>query len=215
MLNPERMLGNVIAGFMSGGGRSGGGLGSLLSGGGRRRSSGMGAGGLMALGGVALAAYEHYTAQQSNAEQPSAPHQAPPPLPGGGNFTPPPPPPVPIPESDFETSLGVRAIRAMILVSAADGRISEEERMAIEDKLGQLSDDEADFIRNEIADPKPVDLIASGVTDENEKETIFGLACFAGKADGAIGSVETATLKDLAESLGLENDRAIDIMGSV
>jgi hypothetical protein len=116
---------------------------------------------------------------------------------------------------DVESSVGVRAMRAMIAAAYADGELQDEEREIIEGRLDNLPDNEAEFIRAELCDPKPVSTFAKGVVNKRDKKLIFGLAVAVLKADGKAMKGETEFARELAKTLGLSNSEAKEIIEKV
>lgn len=144
-------LGGLLAGLAGSGGAAGGGLGGLLGGamggGGQGNRGGLGSllggmlggspsqgGGLGSLLGMALGQ------QRPDGSAGQAPDVS--------------------PEQNEQAEL---LIRAMINSAKADGHIDDDERHKILGKLGEVDDEEAAFVRDEMAQPLDVDAFARSV----------------------------------------------------
>lgn len=198
MFNPEKLIGGLIKGSLGGG-------------------HGMGTKAAIGLGllGVAMEAIEHYSNQsrapQTGALPPSPPGgQTPPPLPAGissgppvpppaSSATPPPPPGTPRPSGD-----AVLLIRSMIAAAYADGRLDENERSRIMEKLEAvgLDDEERRFILTELGTPADLDAIISAVNTPALAQQVYIASLLAIDVDT---DVERAYLKDLAKRLYLSD----------
>lgn len=212
MLDPERLLGQMLSGSLGGalGGKShkrhkhrSGGLGGLL-GGNTAAKAQLGVG----LLGIAMAAWEHYSSQPKReaAAMASVPQAlasaAPPP--------PPPPPPTglagdatrPAPMLDMRRQQAVLLIRAMIAAAAADGAIDDAERAAILDRARKLGDDAQtlDFLRAELDAPLgSEELVAQ--TPRSLSNEVYAAAALAITIDT---EAERAWLSRLAVRLGID-----------
>ena len=171
-------LGDLL-GSLTGGGGQGGGLGDLLgslaggrqqapqgggmgdllgnllgAGGGTGRSGGMGgAGGLGGLLGGALTKF----AQNQNAQAPNPGHDNCDHLPMGVDQA---------QAADQATLI----IRAMINAAKSDGSIDEAEQEKVVGKLGDVSQAEADFVRNEFRQPLDVDAFVRSIPRGMEQQ---------------------------------------------
>ena len=211
MLDPERLLGQMLSGSLGGalGGKShkrhkhrSGGLGGLL-GGNTAAKAQLGVG----LLGIAMAAWEHYSSQPKReaaamASVPQALASAAPP--------PPPPPPTgltgdatrPAPMLDMRRQQAVLLIRAMIAAAAADGAIDDAERAAILDRARNLGDDAQtlDFLRAELDAPLgSEELVAQ--TPRSLSNEVYAAAALAITIDT---EAERAWLSRLAVRLGID-----------
>lgn len=213
MFDPERLLGQMVSGAL------GGALGDKSAK--RRRESGLG-GLLGATGvsraqvgigllGVAMAAWEHYSAQQKASTAP-----APQPLAASTPPPPPPPPPGPqaaasagpadatrsVPMLDVRRQQAVLLIRAMIAAAAADGLIDADERAGILDRARNLGDDAetVQFLQAELNAPVDIaELVAQ--TPRSLSSEVYAAALLAIELDTA---QERAWMDDLAQRLGIE-----------
>jgi len=173
--------------------------------------------------GVAFAAVEHF---MNNAQgQASSGGNMPPNSNTGGSFTPPPPPPTgkmaPPPFSNPSTSAppppppvgpmsatdrgddAVLLIRAMIASAAADGYIDANERQNIINKLKSvdLSDEELEFIKEELASPCSIEEIAEQVKSPDMAKEVYTVSLMSIEMDT---EEEKRYLDNLAEQLGLD-----------
>lgn len=153
------LLGGQQQGGAAGGGGLAGGLGSLLSGqqqgGGAAASGGLG-GLLESLGGGA---------QASQQQQAPAPQQG-----GFGDLfnnalAGQEPQPDPTAEQQAEVML-----RAMLMAARADGQIDAAEQEKITGNLGEIGEEEANFIRNEMANPTSVEAFIPTVPQGMEQQ---------------------------------------------
>ena len=140
-------LGDVLGSVLGGGqqARSGGGLGDLLGGvlGGQSQS---GAGGLSDLIGAALNQFGHAEQAAQSGLQPR-------------NFEEHSPGVDQRQANDQATIM----IRAMVNAAKADGRVDKEEQQKIMGKLGSVTQDEIDFVNNELSQPLDVEGFARSV----------------------------------------------------
>lgn len=225
MFDPERLLGQMLLGNVTGGrsrrkGRAIGGLGGGL---GRAATS---AQGLTLLAGLAVAAYEHL--QEKRGAAAGAPAGATPPPPPPGAPVPPPamgaspaPPPLP-PEALGAPPAGALApapagapgeasrarllLEAMIDAAKADGRIDEIERGRI---LARLDEQEPDpearaWLEAEMGRPLALDRVVAGAGgDPLLAAQVYAAARLAIDCDTP---AERAYLSMLAARLGLAGD---------
>ncbi len=171
-------------------------------------------GGLMLLGGLAFAAYDHYSEQRKRSAVPPPPPPpppfsgrtaAPPPPPSASAPPPPPTPPVmtaaaALPVCDDGTARLL--IRAMICAAKADGVIDAEERRAI---VGRLSDSGADaeelaFVAAEFEAPANVEALIADVDDPDVAIEVYLVSLLAITVDT---EAERIYLAYLAQRLGL------------
>jgi uncharacterized membrane protein YebE (DUF533 family) len=126
-------LGDLLGGRTQSAGQSGGGnltdlLGGLLGGG----AGGAGLGGLL---GAAMSQFGGQQGAQSAAHFKSSEH-----LPQGMDY-------------QQATDQATLLIRAMINAAKADGNVDREEQQKILGRLGEVTQDEIEFVRNELAQP--------------------------------------------------------------
>lgn len=205
-------LGDLL-GSLAGGGQSGGGLGDLLGSlaggrqqapqggamgdilgsilGGGGQSGGMGgAGGLGGLLGGALTKY----AQQQNADAPNPRYEDSDLLPMG------------VDRRDAEDQATL-IIRAMINAAKSDGSIDEGEQEKVIGKLGDVTQEEADFVRNEFRQPLDVAGFVRSVPRGMEQQ-IYAVSLMAIDLDT---NKEARYLHELANGLGIEPQLANQI----
>lgn len=137
-----------------------------------------GSSGVMLLGGLAAAAFEHFAGQRNPTQSSPSPGSrvpAPPPVTGssmppppggalGGRQPSPPPPPMSGDNSPLAPqaspgeahTIATTLIRAMIAAAKADGRIDAEERRRIVDKMAEADHEERAFLEAEL--DRPLDL---------------------------------------------------------
>lgn len=188
--------------------------------GGSTRKSLAGGGGLLMLGGIAYAAYEHFS--QNRQAEPNKPPQAAPPPPPGMVSAPPPPPPAmghfpvaPIPtqytpavgEPPIDNEKALTLVRAMIAAAKADGVIDETERAKILKALDEQDQggEAHAFIEAEIAKPLNLFEITSSVKDEATAFEVYTASCMAIEIDT---DQERQYLDRLAARLGIEPEQA-------
>lgn len=181
-------LGDLVGGLLGGGGRgrasSGGGLGDLvggLLGGGQGGGSGSPLGGMLGslLGAGAAGGALGLSAGDT-------------------------PPPV---DAD-EAEEGARIlIEAMCLAAKSDGRVDEAEREAIVGKLGDLDEDEADFLRRKLSGKADVDEFVSRVPAEMSSQ-VYAFSLMAVKLDSRD---EAEYFARLAQGLGLGSEEANEV----
>jgi uncharacterized membrane protein YebE (DUF533 family) len=206
MFDPERLLGQMIGGALGGafGGRRGRhsvfGTGDLAT----KASVGVG------LLGIAMAAYEHYSAQRAPGAAPGATAMPPPPPPAptGSVATMPPPPPPPIATDASTLAAEPRradltlVVQAMVAAAAADGRIDDGERSAILARAhgAGLDADTLAFLDHELATPRTLEAIVS-MTRRELAADVYAASLMAISLDTA---AERDYLDRLASGLGLD-----------
>jgi uncharacterized membrane protein YebE (DUF533 family) len=200
MFDPERLLGQMIGGALGGafGGRRG------------RRTSGFSTGDIagkaqlgVGLLGIAMAAWEHYSAQRPGAGPAAGSTPPPPPrqsaTSASGIASPPPPPPPP--PADPRVRDMTLMVQAMIAAAAADGRIDDEERngvLARAESAG-LSASTRAFLQRELESPSGVEAIVAAARPEIAGD-LYAASAFAISIDT---DAERAYLDRLAAGLGL------------
>lgn len=197
MFDAERLLGQVLTGALGGalGGKKRGkrkGGGSIFGAAVRNPAATMG------LIGIAIAAYEHYTAKPAAVPGPSVaplPTTPPPPPPAVGSTLPPPPPPA---NRDDVLLL----IRAMVAAAAADGAIDALEREAIEQRAtaAGLGEDAREFLRGCIATPPTAAQLAAA-TPPGLARDVYTASLLTITPDT---TVEQQYLDELASKLGID-----------
>lgn len=199
MFNPEKILGGLIKGGLSGG-------------------RGMGTKAAIGLGmlGIAMEAIEHFANQTQTAP---SPHQAAPPPPPGipgavqGSplpppppvmASPPPPPTAPVPATAVSSGDAVLLIRSMIAAAYADGQLDDDERRLIMERLGSvgLDEEERRFIEEQLATPPNLDDIISQVNTPALARQIYTASLLAITVDTP---AERDYLKNLARRLFLSD----------
>ncbi|MEH6456438.1 MAG: DUF533 domain-containing protein [Cocleimonas sp.] len=212
-------LGDLLGSLTGGGGQSGGGLGdllgslaggrqqqqstqgggigdllgSILGGGGQsgQQSGGMGgAGGLGGLLGGALTKF----AQNQNAEAPNPGHDNCDHLPMGVDHS----------QASDQATL---VIRAMINAAKSDGSIDDAEQEKVVGKLGDVSQAEADFVRNEFRQPLDVDAFVRSIPRGMEQQ-IYAVSLMAIDLDT---NKEAHYLDSLAKGLNIQPQLANQI----
>jgi len=91
-------------------------------------------------------------------------------------------------------------IRAMIQAAKADGEIDAEERAKIMEHLGDLSEEERQFVEDEMNAPVDPAALASD-TSHAMRAQVYATAAMSVRVDNA---AETTYLKNLASALGLD-----------
>lgn len=209
-------LGDLLGSLTGGGGQSGGGLddllgslaggrqqqapqgggmgdilGSILGGGGGGNAGGLGgSGGLGGLLGGALTKY----AQNQNADVPNHDHSNCDHLPMGVNQN----------EAADQATL---IIRAMINAAKSDGSIDEAEQEKVVGKLGDVSQEEADFVRSEFRAPLDVDAFVRSIPRDMEQQ-IYAVSLMAIDLDT---NKEGHYLDSLAKGLNIQPQLANQI----
>ena len=208
MFNPEKILGSLIKGGLSGG-------------------RGMGAKAAIGLGmlGIAMEAIEHFANQTQQAHStnritpppppgapgadqgkplPPPPPGALPPTPPGPRGTVPPPPPGQTPSAAASSGDTVLLIRSMIAAAYADGRLDDDERRQIMGRLASvgLDEEERRFIEEQLAVPPDLDDIIGQVNTPALARQIYTASLLAITVDTP---AERDYLKDLARRLFLSD----------
>lgn len=223
MFDPQRLLGEMLGGAMSGslGGKKG-----------KKRKGasmlgGMSTGTKAQLGigllGVAMAAYDHYKNQNRGtggavaggfppgpgASMPQPPMQVPPPPPGAPPMAPPMAPPS-VPSVAAAATADPRArdmvllVQAMVAAAAADGHIDDLERGQILQRAADagLDADTQSFLRAELDAPKSLAAIVSAARPEIAAD-LYAASCAAISLDT---EAERVYLDTLATRLQLAPD---------
>ncbi|MCC7199161.1 MAG: tellurite resistance TerB family protein [Gammaproteobacteria bacterium] len=195
MIDPNRLLDQLMRSGI-GGGLAGGLLSGALAGSlaGRKNkgfgSSALKAGGLAAVAGLAYKAWQQYQAGQGGGAAPQAGGLGS--IPGFGAD------PVP----SLAATGGMAVLRAMIAAAKADGQVDAAEHQKIFGELGRLdlSADEKAFVLEEFGRPLDVDtVVASATSDELARQVYAASRLIVAEASPA----EAAYLQLLAARLGL------------
>lgn len=205
MIDATRLLGGLVGGALPGSAgktlrkmsKKGGGSSSFLAG------AGIPGGALGLIGGLAYAAYEHYTEQQRQGSVPQAAVGPPPPpvgastpppppgapaLPQGASAPPPPPPPGPLgsqPSAATEQTHAMLLIQAMISAAKADGAVDAEESQRILGKLEEAgaSHEERAWVMTEMARPLDVTSLVEKATDPRLALEVYAASLMAIEVD--------------------------------
>ena len=214
MINPEKLLGQLVGGMLGTQGkkRKKGGnnlLGSLSSG-----------AGLMTAIGLAVGAYEVLKDKTAGG---MAMPGTPPPFPPSGQTASPPPPPIPpaqqpeaVPPGTpaavpgvaagavelSEADLARRMIQIMAAAANADGLMDEREEQAILDRLREIDISQEDrlYLLDELHHPKDVAELVAGVSNPATAKAMYMLAFAAIEVDT---DAERQWLDQLARGLKL------------
>ena len=185
-MNPAEILGSLL-GRKSGSSGSGGGLLRDILGGGRSSAPTSSSsphdrigGGLYDLIRDAHSRYER------RAPEPTAPSR-------------PAPRPAPEPKSELDDELAVVLIRAMINAAKSDGQLDKSEQDAIVKQLGQVTEEEIEFLRREFSAPLDVKEFAWSVPLGREQQ-VYSLSLMTIRLDE---NKEAEYLRDLAHGLRL------------
>jgi|JI10StandDraft_1071094.scaffolds.fasta_scaffold137959_2 uncharacterized membrane protein YebE (DUF533 family) len=204
MLNPERLLGQLIQGGLSGGfgrGKKRKRGGSLLGG----MSSGTKVQLGMGLLGVAIAAYEHYTKQNQGSSGGALPS----PAPGPGAAPMSVPTLASMPKSSIPANDASLLVQAMVAAAAADGVIDEAEKAQMLQRATEAGFDEETrrFLELELGNPKSLAVIASSARPEIATD-LYAASCAAITADTEAEKIYLATL---AKRLGLSDEACAEV----
>lgn len=221
MFDPQRLLGELLGGAMSGslGGKKKKNKGGSMLGGmstGTKAQLGVG------LLGIAIAAYDHYKNQPRaaapqpaggfppgpGASMPQPPRQqVPPPPPGAPPMAPPMAPPAAMPAAapaDPRARDMVLLVQAMVAAAAADGHIDDVERGQILQRAADagLDADTQAFLRAELDAPKSLAAIVGAARPEIAAD-LYAASCAAISLDS---EAERVYLDTLATRLNLAPD---------
>ncbi len=199
MFDPERLLGKLLGKALN-----------PKTSRSKRHSLGLpgGAGGWVGLlGGVAMAAMEHYNQQSKSTAVTQPPPRESTSVAATSVATdaapPPPPPPTaaPIPSPMMDTNrLALALIRAMIAAAKADGAIDAEERRRILERLGDASAEELAFVEAEMAKPLDLDELLADIPGPQAAVEVYTVSLLAIELDT---QAEAGYLRDLAWRLNL------------
>jgi len=93
-------------------------------------------------------------------------------------------------------------IRAMINAAKADGQVDQEEQQKILGKLGDVTQDEVDFVRRELAEPLDVDRFIRTIPRGMEQQ-IYAVSLMAIDLDS---NAEAQYLHKLAQGIGISSE---------
>lgn len=192
MFDPERLLGKLLGKALNPSTAKH-----------KSRSLGLpgGAGGWVGLlGGVAVAALDHYNQQTKTAAAPPPAPGAPPAPPASGAAPPATPTPPPLVDSN---RLALSLIRAMIAAAKADGAIDPGERHRILERLGDASPEERAFVEAEMAKPLDLDELLAAIPGPQAAAEVYTVSLLAIDLDT---QAEADYLKELAWRLNLSRD---------
>jgi uncharacterized membrane protein YebE (DUF533 family) len=125
--------------------------------------------------------------------------------PGSSAVTPPPvPPPTTVADEKGDGGMtdALRLVRLAISAAAADGTLNDAERAAIVQHA--TADGLGDIVEYELANPRPLADVVSGVTNRDEAATLYVLAFTIVRADEQVTGSERIYLARLAQVLGLD-----------
>ncbi len=198
------ILGSVLGAVMGGGQSSGGGLGGLgnmLGGGASRQMQGGSSGGIGDLLGGLLGGGSGRSGSSGGGLGDllgMAMKQF-----GGGQAA-----PTPASFDNVEpqqaNDQAMLLIRAMINAAKADGQVDHKEQQNIVEKLGDVTQDEIDFVQRELAEPLDVDAFVRDVPRGME-EQVYTVSLMAIDLDS---NPEAQYLNKLAQGLGIKPETA-------
>jgi uncharacterized membrane protein YebE (DUF533 family) len=96
----------------------------------------------------------------------------------------------------------MRMLRLAISAAGADGSVSDSERSAIVEQARKAG--VGDLVETELTQPRPLREIVAGVTDPNERATLYVLAFSVLRGDEQPSGAERIYLAQLANLLGLD-----------
>lgn len=220
MIDATRLLGGLVGGALPGAAskvlRSANkrdGTSSFLAG------AGVPGGALGLIGGLAIAAYEHYNEQQRQAPGSSTP----PPPPGAAAVSPPPPPPgttsAPPPPpgsagavapSSPDPAHAMLLVQAMIAAAKADGVVDADESQRILGKLEEagVSNEERAWVMTEMAKPLDIVPLVEQVLDPKVALEVYAASLMAIDVDT---DAERGYLMDLRGRLGIDPSTAAKV----
>ncbi len=210
MIDAERLLGKVLSGAVSSGGRkkrrNDDFVSSLLGG----LTSGKG---LVTAIGLGVGAYEILQGQKNGGQTMSS-TPAPPPIGGGVSSTPPPvpgssappaPPAPPTLEVQEKNELATSFLQVMIAAAHADGQLDSTEEERILEMLQQqgLTGEERRYLAAQLHAPKPIEeLVAKVQGNPSASQTMYSMALTAIEVDTP---AERQWLDSLAGALSISS----------
>jgi uncharacterized membrane protein YebE (DUF533 family) len=150
---------------------------------------------LLTAAGLAWGVFETIQQQQGGATPNQASAAA---NPGGASL---PPLPAAVHTGEPVSDQALRIVRLAISAAHADGTISAEERQAIADQAKSANVDR--LVEQELARPRLLDEIVSGVSDDGQRAALYTLAFGILRADEQPSGAERIYLAKLAHLLGL------------
>jgi uncharacterized membrane protein YebE (DUF533 family) len=111
-------------------------------------------------------------------------------------------PPLPAIGSNPVSPDTMRLLRLAISAAGADGVVTDDERKAILEQARSAGVGE--LVESELAQPRPLREIVAGVTDANERATLYVLAFTVLRGDEQPSGAERIYLAQLANLLGLD-----------
>lgn len=111
-------------------------------------------------------------------------------------------PPLPIAGPTGISPDAMRLVRVAISAASADGTVSDTERAAIVEQARTAG--VGDLVEAELTHPRPLREIVAGVTDTNERATLYVLAFTIVRGDEQPSGAERIYLAQLANLLGLD-----------
>ncbi len=182
--------GQLIGGLLGGGGAPGGG---------QTGSSGFGSKAVMGvLGGLAVTALTKYASgKMSGGGDGGGAMSA-----LGGLFGGDEAPPSHDYDDDEANSRAEFLIRAMVNAAKADGRVDEQEEQNILQRLGDIGQEEADFLRDELTSPLDTQGFIRSIPRGMERE-VYAMSLLGIELDE---QAEAEYLSELAQGLGLSGD---------
>ncbi len=202
------ILGSVLGAVMGGGQSSGGGLGGLgdmLGGGGGRQMQGGGGGGIGDLLGGLLGGGSRGGSSSGGGGLGDLLGMAMKQFGGGGGGQ---AAPTPASFDNIEprqaNDQAMLLIRAMINAAKADGQVDQKEQQNIVAKLGDVTQDEIDFVQRELAEPLDVDAFVRSIPRGME-EQVYTVSLMAIDLDS---NPEAQYLHKLAQGLGIKPETA-------
>jgi uncharacterized membrane protein YebE (DUF533 family) len=110
------------------------------------------------------------------------------------------PPPVPGSEQVFPDDV-LRVVRLAVSAARADGTLLPAERALILSHAREAGVESV--VELELAAPRPLSEIVSGITDDQRKRDLYVLAFTIVRADESVSGAERVYLAQLAHQLGL------------
>jgi uncharacterized membrane protein YebE (DUF533 family) len=110
--------------------------------------------------------------------------------------------PLPVTGSNAVSPDTMRLLRLAISAAGADGTVTDDERKAIIEQARGAGVGE--LVEAEMSQPRPLREIVAGVTDANERATLYVLAFTVVRGDEQPGGAERIYLAQLANLLGLD-----------
>lgn len=126
----------------------------------------------------------------------------PPPLPAMGASTMPAPAmEAPVPADAAQEGASLRQARLVLAAAQADGAVTAAEMQRVMEAARHAG--AGSSVLEDLATPRDVEAIVSGVTDPTEREDLYALAFAVVRCDEAVSDAERRWLERLAAALGL------------